>query len=144
MIQYPVTFHGVSEAKAGIQNDWEVTSSGINTKCCVPREFEGSGNSLSPEDFFLLALQNCFVATFKVYAEYSKLDFHDLKVTSELIVDKNESHKPVMKIMKLMIELTGASDQKKAEILVKKTLENGFILQSVKTLIIPEIIFSDK
>jgi hypothetical protein len=41
--------------------------------------------------------------------------------------------------MKLKIEIAAPSDKKRAELLVKKTLENGFILQSVKTEIITEV-----
>jgi organic hydroperoxide reductase OsmC/OhrA len=141
MISYPVSFHGASKASSGIQNEWKVTSSGLDTTCSVPKEFEGAGGAFSPEDFFLLSLQNCFVATFKVYAEYSRLSFDQLNVTSELIVDKNDNLKPVMKACKLIIELSNPSDKKKADLLIKKTLENGFILQSVKTEIISQTIY---
>ena len=141
MISYPVSFHGASRANSGIQNEWKVTSSGLDTTCSVPKEFEGSGGAFSPEDFFLLSLQNCFVATFKVYAEYSRLSFDQLNVTGELIVDKNDNLKPVMKACKLIIELYNPSDKKKSDLLIKKTLENGFILQSVKTEIITQTIY---
>ena len=141
MISYPVSFHGASRASSGIQNEWKVTSSGLDTTCSVPKEFEGSGGAFSPEDFFLLSLQNCFVATFKVYAEYSRLSFDQLNVTGELIVDKNDNLKPVMKACKLIIELYNPSDKKKSDLLIKKTLENGFILQSVKTEIITQTIY---
>ena len=141
MISYPISFHGASRASSGIQNEWKVTSSGLDTTCSVPKEFEGSGGAFSPEDFFLLSLQNCFVATFKVYAEYSRLSFDQLNVTGELIVDKNDNLKPVMKACKLIIELYNPSDKKKSDLLIKKTLENGFILQSVKTEIITQTIY---
>jgi organic hydroperoxide reductase OsmC/OhrA len=141
MITYPVSFHGTSEATAGIQKEWKVSSSDFAVTCSVPREFEGSGSTFSPEDFFLLSLKNCFVATFKVYAEYSRLSFDLLKVTGELIVDKDENNKPVMKKLKLKIEISNPSDKKKADLLVKKTLENGFILQSVKTEVHSETIY---
>lgn len=133
MINYPVSFQGSGNATPGIQNEWKVSSSDFDLTCSVPKEFEGSGKTFSPEDFFLLSLQNCFVATFKVYAEYSKLNFDFLDVSSELIVDKNEAQKPVMKKLKLQIDLTNVSDKKKSDLLIRKTLENGFILQSVKT-----------
>lgn len=141
MITYPISFHGSSEATAGIQSEWKVNSSSFSATCCVPKEFEGSGSAFSPEDFFLLSLQNCFVATFKVYAEYSRLSFENLNISGELIVDKNEIQKPVMKALKLRIEISNPSDKKKADLLVKKTLENGFILQSVKTEILTEIFY---
>ena len=141
MITYPISFHGESQAGQGIQNEWKVISSSFESNCSVPKEFEGCGKAFSPEDFFLLSLQNCFVATFKVYAQYSKLNFDSLNVTGELVVDKNEANKPVMKILKLKIEISNPSDKKKSDILVKKTLENGFILQSVKTEILTDVVY---
>lgn len=142
MITYPISFHGESLAGQGIQSEWKVTSSSFKSNCAVPKEFEGSGKAFSPEGFFLLSLQNCFVATFKVYAEYSKLNFDFLKVTGELVVDKNESNRPVMKTLKLNIQITNPSDKKKSDLLIKKTLDNGFILQSVRTEIVTEVMYN--
>jgi organic hydroperoxide reductase OsmC/OhrA len=139
MIVYPISFFGSGVATPGIQNHWGVKASNFDLTCSVPKEFEGSGEAPSPEDFYLLSLQNCFIATFKVYAAYSKLNYDRLTVISELIVDKDDSQRPVMKAVKLKIEISNSSNQKKAELLVQKTLENGFILQSVKTQLITEI-----
>lgn len=71
----------------------------------------------------------------------SKSNFEFLNVSGELIVDKNELNKPVMKILKLKIEITSASNKKKADLLIKKTLDNGFILQSVKTEVLTEVTY---
>lgn len=133
MIQYPVQFFGQSEAGPGIQKSWSTEASGFSANCSVPKEFEGDGTFHSPEDFFLLAVQNCFVATFKVYAQYSRLTFNQLSVGSELEVNKTESGNTVMKSVTLKITLSGVSDEKKARLLVDKTLAQGFIIQSVKS-----------
>jgi organic hydroperoxide reductase OsmC/OhrA len=139
MIQYPVQFSGKSVAVSGIKTSWDTVASGHELNCSVPAEFEGDGTNPSPEDYFLLALQNCFVATFKVFAEYSKLTFTDLSVQSELEVDRNSEGKITMKSMVLNIQISGISDEKKARLLVDKTLKTGFIIQSVKTEIIPHV-----
>ncbi len=139
MIQYPVQFSGKSVAASGIKTSWDTVASGHELNCSVPSEFEGDGTNPSPEDYFLLALQNCFVATFKVFAEYSKLTFTDLSVQSELEVDRNSEGKITMKSMVLNILISGVSDEKKARLLVDKTLKTGFIIQSVKTEIIPHV-----
>lgn len=133
MIQYPIQFFGQSDAGPGIQKSWSTESSGFATGCSVPKEFEGDGTFQSPEDYFLLAVQNCFIATFKVYAHYSKLAFNQLTVESELEVNKTETGNVVMKSVTLRIDLSGVSDEKKARLLVDKTLAQGFILQSVKS-----------
>lgn len=142
MIQYPITFKGGAEAGPGMADNWNVYASRFESTCCVPQEFEGEGGTFSPEDYFLLSLQNCFIATFKVFAQYSRLTFKNLEVAAELIVDKGENHKVVMKSLHLKINLSGVSDEKKTQMLVKKTLENGFILQSVKTEITHDLIIS--
>lgn len=144
MISYPQSFTGSCLAESGINNSWETSSSNMTSSCSVPPEFEGPGGAFSPEDYFLMAIQNCFVATFKVFAQYSKLDFSSLKVATSLKVDKNEFGQPVMKELELKINLNGVQDSKKAQILVKKALDNGFILKSVKTTIIPEVHINDE
>lgn len=133
MIQYPIQFFGQSDAGPGIQKSWSTEASGFAANCSVPKEFEGDGTFQSPEDYFLLAVQNCFIATFKVYAHYSKLTFDQLKIESELEVNKAEAGSVMMKSVSLRIVLAGITDEKKARLLVDKTLAQGFILQSVKT-----------
>jgi uncharacterized OsmC-like protein len=141
MISYPISFYGEGKADSGIKSHWSNLASDYKSDCCVPQEFEGAGGTFSPEDYFLMALQNCFIATFKVYSEYSKVTFGEIFVKSELIVDKNENQKPIMKALKMKIQITAPSDERKVKFIVAKTLENGFILNSVKTEIIPEISF---
>lgn len=139
MTNYPVSFFGLSSSSPGVAESWPTQASDFKLECSVPKEFDGAGLSLSPEDFYLLSLQNCFLATFKVYAHYSKLNFENIEVKSELVVDMNEAKKPCMRKILMHITLHKASDSKKAELLVKKALENGFILQSVKTEILPNV-----
>ena len=67
--------------------------------------------------------------------------FEEIKINSELIVDKDEKQKPVMRKIIFKIEVTNPSNQSKAETIINKVLENGFILQSVKTEIITEITY---
>jgi len=139
MTKYPVSFFGHAQATSGIENNWSTQASDYELKCAVPKEFDGGGQGLSPEDLYLLALQNCFIGTFKVYAHYSKLQFDKIEMKSELVVDLDDSKKPIMRKIILHIDIFNASDLKKSQLLAKKALDNGFILQSVKTEIISEI-----
>lgn len=50
-------------------------------------------------------------------------------------LDKTEASNPTMKSLHLAITLTAPDNEKKAHLLIKKTMETGFILQSVKTII---------
>ncbi len=141
MLKYPISFFGNASATPGMETNWSTFASNHEMTCAVPAEFEGAGQGLSPEDFYLSALQNCFLATFKVYAKYSNLNFTRIEAKCELIVDLDDSKKPCMKKILMHITLHQSSDLKKAQLLVKKALDNGFILQSVKTEIVPEITY---
>jgi organic hydroperoxide reductase OsmC/OhrA len=142
MIQYPLYFEANAEAHPGTNTSWNIESSGHHLECAVPTAFEGIAGHLSPEDLFLLAIQNCFIATFKVYAYHSKLHFNQLKVEAKLTVDKDEQQKPCMHSVHLKIYFSGVESPDKCRIIVKKTLEQGFILRSVKSQISHELLLN--
>jgi organic hydroperoxide reductase OsmC/OhrA len=133
MIKYPIEFKSVTESEFGVQSNWTVKSDNNITACSVPPEFMGPGGAISPEDFYNYALSNCFVATFKVYAENSKLTFKNVLVESKLIVDLDENKKPYMKDFYLKAIIFTPSNSEKAILLAEKASKSGFILNSVKT-----------
>lgn len=141
MIIYPIKFQGSAKATPGMQVSWKTHASDTFLPCSIPPQFEGDGTHASPEDFFLLAVMNCFVATFKVYASYSKLAFDDVGVTANLIVDKNDEGKPCMRSVEMFVRLSGVANPERARMLVDKVLANGFILQSVKSELITHVSF---
>lgn len=133
MNQYPILFKAEAQAHSGLQTSWTINSYSQETSCAIPPEFNGPGSGFSPEDLFAQALTNCLIGTFKVYAENSKMIFDQIKVQTKLSVDTNESRKVVMKKCHLAIFLTNPSNVDKAQLLIKKSFESGFILNSVKT-----------
>jgi len=135
MIQYPMTFKVSSEAKSGIAQNWQTQAESVNGSIAmsIPPEFSGPGGGYSPEDLYAAALTNCFVATFKVFAEKSRIGFENLTVNAALIVDRNESGVPWMKAVHLRVNLAGASDIDRARHLLEKTSQSCMILNSVKT-----------
>jgi organic hydroperoxide reductase OsmC/OhrA len=92
MTKYPVSFFGHSNSTPGIETSWHTQASEFKLECAVPKEFDGGGLNLSPEDFYLLALQNCFLATFKVYGHFSKLNFEKVEVKCELLIWMNRKN----------------------------------------------------
>lgn len=134
MITYPLEFNSETISTSGIQSSWKTKSSNLESSMAVPPEFKGPGGGFSPEDLFNQALANCFVATFKVYAENSKLSFEDLNVNARLVVDNDESKKPVMKDFYLHAKIKAPSSGDKAILLAKKAAQSGLILNSVKTI----------
>lgn len=133
MIGYPINFEAKATTNSGINSHWSAHSQEFKLDCGIPTEFEGPGHALSPEDLYAQALTNCFVATFKVFAEKSHLEFSSLSCHGLLTVDLNEAKKPCMKKFKLTVQLTNVSNIDKAKILADKAFKNGFILNSVKT-----------
>lgn len=134
MIQYPIEFKTVVEAPCGIQSNWKVRSVEYEVDCSIPPEFEGPGGAFSPEDLYAQALTNCFVATYKVYTEKSKINFESIKTTGSLIVDLDpETKKPIMKDFFLKVEINKPSNPERAKMLAERAFQSGFILNSVKT-----------
>lgn len=133
MQSYPFSFHAQAKSDSGIGTLWNVNSAGHELTCAIPPEFEGPGGGLSPEDLFAQALTNCFVATFKVYAEKSKLTFGSLEVKSELVVGVGDAGKPVMQSCRLKVNILGCEKPDRVRTIAQKAFESGFILNSVKT-----------
>jgi organic hydroperoxide reductase OsmC/OhrA len=136
MIQYPLQFKFSSEATSGIQVSWKTHSEfNAGLVCTIPPEFEGPGGGLSPEDLFGLAILNCFVATFKVFSEKSKLEFQRLDAKGILSVDRDEKGAPWMKAMQVEVSLAGVQiDQKERALrLLEKTSQSCIVARSVKT-----------
>ena len=133
MTQYPLQFTSETVASAGAQTLWNTQSVEGISHCCIPTEFSGPGGALSPEDLYNHALTNCFLATFKIYAENSKLEYGGIKVNSRLVVDLDENKKPIMKEFFLKDEISAVNHPDRALLLAKKAASSGFILNSVKT-----------
>jgi organic hydroperoxide reductase OsmC/OhrA len=102
-------------------------------ECAIPPEFEGPGGGASPEDFYVLALLNCFVATFKVFAQKSRVEFREIDARGVLTVDRDEKGVPWMARFKLSATVYGPSDQDRVMALLEKTSRSCMILNSVKT-----------
>ncbi|RYZ72718.1 MAG: OsmC family peroxiredoxin [Proteobacteria bacterium] len=134
MIQYPLKFAVTTQAVSGIAVPWAArTSDQADIQVAIPVEFEGAGGGFSPEDFYALALTNCFVATFKVIAERSKLEFVSIATQGTLTVDRDEKGTPWMSDFKLTVTLNQPADVERATRLLEKTRQSCLILNSVRT-----------
>ena len=137
MITYPLKFQVRAEGTSGVNQTWtcraEPSQQITEIPCAIPAEFNGPGGGYSPEDLFALALVNCFIATFKVIAQGSKLEFTKISCESELVVDRNDEGRPCMKECSLHFILEGAANREKAERLLNKTAEQCLVWNSVLT-----------
>ncbi len=133
MITYPMLFSANAQSISGIQSSWSIESQNITNQCAIPPEFEGPGGALSPEDLFAQALTGCFLATFKVFAEKSRIDFAQVSAQAELTVDLDDNKKPVMKRFVLHALITGCDKPDRVRSVAERAFSSGFILNSVKT-----------
>lgn len=135
MKNYPLSFLVSAESASGIQKSWTAKASTFSTPLimAIPPEFDGPGGGLSPEDLYAFALQNCFIATFKVFAEKSRLQFDAIFVDAKLDVDRNEKGAPWMAKIHLKIRLSGVQQKENAHRLLEKASQSCMILNSVNT-----------
>ncbi len=135
MIHYPLVFQVSSSAQSGVAANWSTRSGSMPdaVTMAIPPEFEGPGGGYSPEDIYAFALMNCFIATFKVISEKSKLAYEGMEASGTLTVDRNETGTPWMKEFALKVAITGASDPERTRRLLEKTSQSCMILNSVKT-----------
>ena len=136
MTQYPLYFRAETTAGSGTQNSWSTQVPHLSTPliASIPKEFLGPNSGYSPEDLYLLAASNCFVATFKVYAEKSRLEFHQLKIQSQLKMDRDEKGTPWMAEIEFHVQIQVTTDKKDQALrLLNKTSGSCFVLNSMKT-----------
>ncbi len=135
MNQYPMAFNVSAEGTSGIQSAWTTHAEKYqhDIPMAIPPEFDGPGTGLSPEDLYALALQNCFIATFKVFAEKSRLVFNAINVNSVLEVDRDDKGRPWMARIHIKIKLTGVVQADNAKRILERTSQNCMILNSVNS-----------
>ena len=134
MIRYPLEFR--YSAAASQDATWSTNApEGRSATCAVPPEFEGPGGGYSPEDFFGLALLNCFVGTFKVIAEKSRVSFESLAVSGGLTVDRDDQGRPCMTEFRIEARIWGGplGDEARLRRIFEKTTQSCIVANSVKT-----------
>lgn len=138
MINYPMEFTASVTATGGVATTWSarVPTQTQDLELAIPPEFQGPGGGYSPEDLYLLALANCFVATFKVIAERSKIVVETIGVDATLVVDRGEGGAPWMAAARLRINVSApAHPHDRVQRVLELTSRQCLILNSVKTQI---------
>lgn len=149
MFSLPLEFKSEARATSSVSSPWTIQSPEQTASCAIPTEFGGAGGGFSPEDLFLQSAINCFVGTFKVIAQKSRLTYSEIHVTGKLIVDTNPEGQIVMKSVHLEIMVSGADRPDRLPTLVNKVARDGFILNSIRSnitfsLITPHSISTDE
>lgn len=134
MIKYPLKFKASAKATPGIANTWTAQSEQNSPiTCAIPPEFMGPGGGYSPEDLYGIALLNCVLATFKVFAEKSGLTFTEVNGTADITIDRSEGGTPWISHIALHATLSGASDTAKAETVLHESKKACIVCNSMKT-----------
>lgn len=133
MIQYPLLFEAEAKASSGIQATWSSSAMTLSpVTCAIPKEFHGPGNGYSPEDLMAMAVINCFIATFKVFAEKSGLQFQSIALKAALEINRNSSGTVGLSSIKVDVNLQGSSDAAKAKTILEETRKNCLMGNALK------------
>ena len=134
MIKFPMKFEVMAAASAGIQANWTGQSDQLPPiPSAIPPEFMGPGGGYSPEDLFALALLNCLIATFKVYAEKSKAEFREIRGKVVLTVDKVLPQGFAMTNAEIFFDITGSTDSEKLRKVLDSAIKDCAVSNSMKT-----------
>jgi len=131
MPTYPLTF-SVSTTDSDPKADhWNHEEGDALLQVAIPEEFGGSGNGYSPEDFLGMALTNCFLATFRVYAKLSKLSYEELEVSVSYDVDYGEKKQLQVTRAHFNVALRAGNEERMSRLL-KKVSTGCIMLNSLK------------
>ncbi|MCB1108321.1 MAG: OsmC family protein [Chlamydiia bacterium] len=134
MIKYPMTFKAEATGTPGISNTWTATSHGnAPIVSAIPPEFMGPGGGYSPEDLYGIALLNCVLATFKVFAEKTGVSFNQIDGSAEIIIDRGDGGKPWISKINMHFIIKGAADPDKADKVLKESKAACLVCNSMKT-----------
>lgn len=135
MANFPMVFTARSQSPDQIQTEWTTTTADERSvRCSIPKEFAGPSSAFSPEDLFLLALTNCYIATLKVIAENSKMSFSSVEANATLTLDRDEtSVTPWMKNARLKFTAKGVQNAERFLRLMERVSKQCMIINSVKT-----------
>ena len=111
---------------------WEATANNQAVQVSVPEEFGGSDDALTPEHLYALSLLNCYVATFRVIAKKSGLDYDDM--SADITITLNPDDNPPVSDAEITLVYDGDDDAKTKHV-ARKARDHCYVHRSVKTQI---------
>lgn len=121
MQDYP--HHYVVSAEAPVEGVISVSSSGLETlPSLAPAEFGGPGDLWSPETFFVAAVADCFILTFRAVARGSHFEWNSVSCQVDGVLDRVDR---VTRFTEFHVHVTlrvpADTDMQKAERLIEKS-----------------------
>ncbi|WP_461482350.1 OsmC family protein [Porticoccus sp.] len=105
---------------------------GCTLEVAPPLNFDGPGDTWTPEEMLLAAVANCLTLTFKAIANVAKLEWSEIHCHSEGVLDKVERSVKFTRIdshARLVIPAGG--DREQAAKVLEKTERNCFVSNSL-------------
>ena len=134
MIKYPLYFKGNAKSKSGIATSFETRSEEYPPiTCAIPKEFNGPGGGYAPEELYGLAVLTCLIATFKFFAEKSKVQYEEINGETTLTVDRDQHGMVQLLKLDLTFTLTGVQDEEKARKLLGESEKYCLVSNAVKS-----------
>ena len=128
MVEYAEDYH--ASARATADGDSWATESRGQFEVGIPPEFGGEFDGPAPENYYAVALTNCYVATFTVIADNSDLEFEELVANGTLKLRPDDGTTAVDSF-ELAVELHTGAATRKTDVILERTREHCFILDSV-------------
>ncbi|HUK25909.1 MAG TPA: OsmC family protein [Terriglobales bacterium] len=102
-----------------------------------PPEFGGQEGVWTPEHMLLAAVGSCFVATFRGVARASKLEFHDIDVQVEGIIEKEDGSLRFTKvIVRPEVRIVHEADRVRTGLLLEKAERLCLITHSLSSAVV--------
>ena len=127
--QYQATTYGTARGNFAttLRND-------CTLEVAAPLNFDGPGNTWTPEEMLLGAVANCLALTFRSIARAAGLDWLEIQCTSEGVLDKVDKRVLFTRISTLaQLTIADGEDREKAEKLLRKAEENCFVSNSLSS-----------
>lgn len=136
MIKYPLYFKATASANSGIVNTWSSQANDLPPiDCAIPVEFQGPGGGYSPEDLLCMTVINCFIATFKVFAEKTSLKFEAIDADANLEIGRDSTGKVKVTKLILNINLKKPADTEKAKTILNEAQKNCLMANALNIVI---------
>jgi peroxiredoxin-like protein len=102
-----------------------------------PPEFGGEAGLWTPEHLLLAAVASCFVATFRGVARASKLEFHDIDVQIEGIIERQDGSLRFTKIiLQPQVTILHEADGARTRLLLEKAERICLIARSLSSAVV--------
>jgi organic hydroperoxide reductase OsmC/OhrA len=131
----PFPHHYSAQLRGGPVAYAELTASGIPPiRTAPPAQFDGPGDAWSPEELFLAAVASCFLFTLRAVARLAKLEFVQLDLKADGVVDRPERTSRFTEIvLRAILTVPDVADHAKAAAVLEKTKSACLVSASIST-----------